>query len=266
MSLKKFLLSRDFLKNLIIAVGILILLITFTMIGIRIYTHHGQGYLVPDLIGLQENEIAEKVHSAKLNFEITDSVYIGTQTPGSVIDQVPKPGFEVKQGRTILLTINAMAPEKVILPKLRYISFRQAQAVIENIGLQLGEITYRPSEFNTLVLNAISDSVEVFEGDELNKGAIIDLVVGKGSGFEKIPLPDLKGLSIEDAKILIKDAMLNQGVIIYDETIVTSRDSANARLWKQLPDPEITPMIEPGISVDMWVTVDEEKLRKAIEN
>ncbi|NQU86263.1 MAG: PASTA domain-containing protein [Mariniphaga sp.] len=266
MSLKKFLLSYHFLKNLIIAVVIAILLITITMIGLRIYTHHGDGYPVPNLIGLDESEVIAKVESVKMNYQIIDSAYINSSEPGCVIDQVPKPGFEVKRNRTILITINAKAPEQVVLPKLRNISFRQAQVLIENSGLQMGEISYKPSEFNTLVLSVFSDSIEVYLGDILEKGSTIDLEIGKGSGFEKTSLPDLIGLKISEARMVITDAMLNQGVIIYDESILSLEDSINARLWKQLPDPKVTPTIELGTSIDIWVTINEDKLLEAIEN
>jgi len=266
MSFKKFLISRIFLLNFIAAVAATILLITITMAGIRLYTNHGKAFPVPDLTGLSELEVKGALSDEKLNYKIIDSVYVSDKKPGSVVDQLPKPGFKVKQNRTILLTVNAMAPETVKLPKLRDISYRQAQVLLEISGLVLGNVSFKPSEFNNLVLNALSEQEEVFAGDILTKGSMIDLVIGKSSGFEKTPVPDLAGLTIREARNATLDALLNPGVIIYDESVQTSNDSTTARIWKQRPDPRTAGSIDLGTSIDIWVTVDKQKLIEALEN
>jgi eukaryotic-like serine/threonine-protein kinase len=266
MSLKEFFLSHPFRSNLIAALAIFIILITVVLVGLRKYTNHGDAYAVPNLTGLTEDKVQELLNAEKLNYRIIDSAFISENNPGSVIDQYPKPGFKVKQNRTILLTINASMPEQVTLPKLRDISYRQALALIENMGFRLGNISFKPSEYNDLVLSVLSNSSEVYEGDMLTKGATIDLVIGKKSGLEKTTIPDLTGLSIGDAKVTILDALLNPGVIIYDESILTLEDSVNARIWKQRPNPRANSTIELGSSIDMWVTVDGQKINPTNEN
>jgi beta-lactam-binding protein with PASTA domain len=266
MSFKKFILSRTFLFNIILAIAIIIILIFITLLGIKNYTNHGSAYPVPDLRGLTEKEAQQQIKTEHLRYQIIDSVYLKNTDPGSVVDQFPKPGFKVKHNRTILLTINASAPEQVILPKLRDISYRQAQVLLDNCGLQLGNITFKPSEYSNLVLNVLSDSIEIYKGEVLPKESTIDLVIGKGYGLEKTSVPDLIGLTIDEARLIATDALLNPGVLIFDESILTNEDSINARLWKQRPDPRITSLIELGSSVDMWVTIDELKLNEAIEN
>ncbi len=266
MSLKKFLLSRVFLLQIIAAVAVIILLVTATMIGLRIYTHHGQKFPVPDLINKTEREVQKKTKAMKLHYRIIDSAHIPSQHPGSVIDQIPEPGFKVKEGRTLLLTMNARAPEQVSLPKLRDISFRQAQVLIENRGLIPGNIRYKPSEYNDLVLRVFHDSLEIFEGTILEKGSRIDLEIGRVASSEKTAVPDLIGLSREDAKLILTDAMLNMGVIMYDASVASPQDSLHARIWKQRPSPRLSPDTELGTSVDIWVTMDEEKILNAIEN
>lgn len=266
MSLKKFLLSRTFLINVVIAFLIVILILTATLIGLKKYTHHGEAYPVPDLRGLTEQEVREKVAAEDLNYRIIDSAYIKNDKPGCVIDQVPKPGFKVKENRTILITINSKAPEQVTLPKLRDISYREAQVLIEDCGLVLGDISFMPSEYDNLVLKALHDSTEVFKGDVLPAGSVIDLVLGKGSGFKKTAVPNLIGLTISEAKTVILDSLLNPGVIIYDESIITTEDSLDAKLWKQRPEPGKNRLVELGSSIDMWVTVDQGKLPDAFGN
>jgi eukaryotic-like serine/threonine-protein kinase len=263
MSLKEFVFSRIFLKNLLAAVVTFILLTIITLAGLKIYTSHGRAYGVPNLVGMTEAEVKEAIKDEDLDYKIIDSTFISENNPGSVIDQVPKPGFKVKKNRTVLLTINSWIPEKVTMPKFTNISFRQAQAQIENLGLRLGRITYSPSEFNDLVLKAMSNYEEIHQGDILSKGSAIDLVVGKGSGLDKTSVPDLSGMSIGDAKIAILDALLTPGVIIYDESVLSLQDSVNARVWKQRPVPGDAIL---GSSIDLWVTVNEQKIIPPSDN
>ncbi len=240
-------------------------IIIITMVSLRIYTRHGQAYPLPDFTGLAQEEVQELAKGSKLRVQIIDSVYNKEALPGSVVDQIPKPGFRVKQNRTVFLTINAMSPEQVIVPKLRDISFRQAKVLIENSGMEIGSIIYKPSEYNDLVLDVVIDSTLAYEGDKFPKSSEVELVVGKTSPNEKTQVPNIIGMTLTGAKSAILDAMLNQGVIIYDETILDGQDSLNARIWRQRPDPRINSTTELGTSIDMWLTIDELKVTDAID-
>lgn len=262
MSLKQFLLSRTFRINFIISVCILIFILIFTFWSLKIYTRHGQENTVPGFEGLTFEQAKQTARDHHLRVRIIDSIYQEGALPGRIIKQVPEPGFKVKKNRTILFTINSSAPENVVVPKLTDISFRQAQALIENCGLVLGTITYKPSEFDNLVLGAYSGSIEVLPGDKLAKGTILDIVVGKTAGNYQTPLPDLTGLTIQEATEILNSSLLNVGAVIYDETVVSGEDTLNIMIYKQLPDPKLVPNVELGSSVDIWVTTDSLKLIK----
>ena len=196
-----------------------------------------------------------------MRFEIVDSTYVDGALPGTVVDQIPEAGFKVKESRVILLTLNSKSPEKVVLPKLTDISFRQARVLIENCGLVLGKISYKPSEYNDLVLAVEQDSIQVFEGDELIKRSTIDLIIGTDAVSAITLLPSLLGLEVGDAKNTLIDAMLNPGVLIYDASIENAEDSVNAVVWKQYPDPKLIRDVNLGTSVDLWITVDSLKIQ-----
>ena len=265
MSFKKFLVSRTFFVNLIIAIILVALLVFITLQSLKSYTRHGQSNPVPDFTGLVLHEAETTAAQNYLKIEIIDSVYTDKVQPGTVVDQVPEPGFGVKENRTVFLTINSTQKEQVALPKLTDISFRQAQVLIENYGLLVGEISYQPSEYNNLVLKVEQDSIEVFQGNLLLKGSKIDFIVGRDPENEQTLLPNLKGLKVETAKEILTDAMLNFGVLIYDETILSAEDSINATIWRQRPDSKISSSVKLGTSVDLWITVDEEKINNAKE-
>ncbi len=260
MSIKKFLVSRTFFIHLLIAIALVASLLFITMLVLNAYTRHGQSYPVPDMYGLSDTEAAKIAEQQNLKAVVIDSVFNDQVAPGAVVEQQPRAGFGVKENRTIFLTINSTQKEKVVLPKLTNISFRQAQVLVENCGLLIGEISYQPSEYNDLVLKIEQDSVEVFEGNVLVKGSKVDFVIGRDPENQQTPLPNLIGLKPEEAKEILTDAMLNFGVLIYDETIVTAEDSTNAVIWRQRPDAKISSSVKLGTSVDLWITVDEEKI------
>lgn len=259
MSFKKFLFSKAFILNLAIAVILLGGILFITLQSLKSYTRHGQSFPVPDFRGLVEQEAIAKATQTSLKVVIVDSVFSEKVKPGAVVEQLPEAGFGVKENRTILLTINSTNKEKVVLPKLTDISYRQALVLADNCGLLVGEISYQPSEYNNLVLKVEQNSTEVTQGSMLLKGSTINFTVGRKSVNEQTTLPNLKGLNPLEAKEILTDAMLNLGVVIYDKTILTAEDSTNAVIWRQRPDAKLKRSVKLGTSVDLWITVDKEK-------
>jgi beta-lactam-binding protein with PASTA domain len=236
-----------------------------TLQGLKKYTQHGISYPVPKLTGLTVNEAVASTQANKLRIAILDSVFNKNFAPGAIVDQQPAANSMVKENRTIFLTVNSVEPEKVALPRLTDISFRQAKVLVETSGLFVGNISYQPSEYNDLVLEVLQDSVAVKTGERIIKGSSIDFVVGRSKGNLKTPLPNLIGFNMNDAQSTLTAAKLNQGVIIYDETFETAEDSLNAKVWKQFPNPKFTKNVELGSSVDIWLSASQEKIDNAFE-
>ncbi len=265
MGIRNFLTSRTFLKHLILAIGISLAAIFLILLSLKLYTRHGESITVPNLYGYTEYEFREILERIDLKYIIADSTYLENVTVGSVIDQVPEPGHGVKASRTLFLTINAIAPEQVTIPRLTDISLRQSMAQLESAGLLPGEVTYKPSEFRNLVLMAMVNSKEVFEGETVAKGTRIDLIVGSGQDMELVYLPVLNGLTLETARQIIAESILSVGAVIYDNTVINRYDSLNARVWKQQPDYRNIMQVNIGSSVDIWVSMDENKFIENIE-
>lgn len=251
--------------QLFLALALIALILFAILKGLSKYTHHGVSYPVPNLTGLSTKEAAASAQANKLKIVIIDSVFNKKFAPGTIVDQQPVANSNVKENRTIFLTVNSMNQERVVLAKLTDISFRQAQVLVENSGLFIENIYYQPSEYNDLVLSVLQDSVEVFSGDRIIKGTSIDLVVGRSKGNIKTPLPNLTGFTLEDAHAVLTESKLNKGVFIYDKSITTAEDSLNAQVWKQLPNPKFVTSVDLGSSIDIWLTVDSEKIDKAYE-
>ncbi|MEN8156235.1 MAG: PASTA domain-containing protein [Bacteroidota bacterium] len=255
MNFFRFLISKQFLRHLGLAFALALILLLITLTGLRIYTHHGQAILVPDLAGLTVDEVDDVTSSRNLRFEIVDSVFSSEMPRGTVIKQNPKASSRVKENRKIFLTMNAINPEMVAMPQLVGLSIRQARLALQNGGLILGQISYRPDFAVDNVLQQMHSDSVITEGSEIRKGEVIDLVLGMVSR-ETTKLPDLIGLGLESARKTIADYRLNVGAITYDESMTNEEDSAMSFVWRQYPEQDEFKRINKGMELDIWLTID----------
>ncbi len=260
MSLKDFLLSKVFLKNLGLAAAIILGMIMILLIWLNLYTRHGQARPVPDFFGLTIEQTAALAKRSKLRYEVIDSVYTSLVPRGCVAEQNPKPGFKVKKWRNIILTINAFNPEMVAVPDLVDLPIRQAIALIASSGLEMGELRYRPDLSIDVVIEQLYNGREISKGDSLQKGSVIDLVLGKGLSNKRTPVPDLIGMPLESARNKILNSSLNLGTYIYDNTILNKNDSLTAFVFKQNPEYRDDADLQLGSAIYLWLTVDSTKL------
>lgn len=252
----KFLISKTFLRHLLLAVAIAVIILLITLVWLKIYTHHGQAISVPNLTGLTLDEADDVVSSRKLNIEVLDSIYANDMPRGTVVKQNPAPTSKVKVRRRIFVTMNAVNPEKASMPNLVSLSDRQAILALENAGLELGEISYKPDfAVNSVLQQKLNGSV-IEEGTMVEKGSRIDLVLGMGLSNETTTVPDLEGLDLAAAKAAISDRFLNFGLATYDQSVQNEEDSLQAWVYRQNPDYDGLTRINKGMEVFVWMTVD----------
>lgn len=261
----KFLVSKHFFNNLAIAIGIALGIFVLLFISLRIYTHHGEALAVPDLFGYTLEEADSVINDRMMTYKVIDSVYIQELEKGTVVEQHPKPNFKVKENRTIFITMNAQSPEKIVMPKVTEVSLRQAEALLTSHGLRLGELIYKPDVAKNYVLDQQHDGQQIEPGDTIVKGSIINLVLGTGLGGQATGVPDLLGLTWREADDVTKDAFLNLGFPIYDNSILTEEDSLNAKIYRQKPMAGRQIQIPMGSYIDVWLTADTLKLQETIE-
>jgi len=260
MSLKEFILSKAFLKNLGLAAIIVIGFITILLLGLNLYTRHGQARPVPEFFGLTMQETEALAKKSKMKFQVIDSVYTTIVPRGCVAEQNPKPGFKVKKWRNILLTINAFRPEMVAVPDLINLPLRQANSLIESSGLVIGKKSYKADLSIDVVLSQLYNGKDITAGDSLVKGSIIDLVLGKGYSNQTTSVPDLLGMTLEDATDRINGTSLNLGAFNFDNTIKSSEDSLSAFVFMQKPEYVEDATIQYGRFMYLWLTLDSLKL------
>lgn len=260
MSLKKFIFSKVFVKNLGLAIVIVIGGVMILLIWLNFYTRHGQARPVPDFFGLTLEQTEVLAKKSKVKYNVIDSVYTNNVPRGCIAEQNPKPGFKVKKWRNVVLTINAFHPEMVAMPNLIDLPKRQAILVVESSGLEMGLLKYKPDLSIDVVIEQQLNGKKIASGDSIQKGSVIDLVLGKGLSNQRTPVPELIGYNLESARNRILGSSLNLGAFIYDNTIMNSEDSLNAFVFKQNPEFNEESNLQLGSAVYLWLTTDSAKL------
>ncbi|MEO8151146.1 MAG: PASTA domain-containing protein [Bacteroidia bacterium] len=248
-----FLKSRVFLFNLFTAIAIVLLLMAFVFKWLDTYTRHGESITVPDLRGRKIVELTSpSVQYSSFNYRIADSsIYQADLPKGTIIQQDPKPGEKVKEGRTIYVTITRTTAPEIKMPDLIDVSYRQAEAILVSYGLKVGEIIYRPDLAKNAVLAMQINNYVIRPGDMVSKGTTIDLVLGDGYGNTQVPVPELYNLTLTEALFVLKGSALNAGRIEYDGTVL---DSTLAHVYKQNPASGDSVFISQGQIIDLYLT------------
>src|SRR5688500_17647818 len=234
--MKEFYRKHPLLVNFLGIVVVLTLLAIMGVTMLSAYTQHGQTITVPDLTGKKLNDVQRLLESRKLEFVVIDSSYSAKVKPLSVIEQNPRAGSQVKEKRTIYLTVNALNPPKVKMPDLRDASLKQAQLELESYGLKLGKLTYKPDLALNAVLDQQSKGKSIPPGAMIAKGSRIDLVVGDGLGQTDIDVPNLIGLTLTEAKFVLDGVGLNLGAVVPDNSVDGSQ--GDAIVYRQVPGSE----------------------------
>jgi eukaryotic-like serine/threonine-protein kinase len=248
--------SKVFWKHFLIAFGSLSIVLIVLFIWLKIYTHHGKAYAVPDFYGMHLEEVDQITQEKKLRFKVVDSVFNSMVDPGTVVDQNPFPGFKVKVNRTIFLTVNATSPEMVKMPNLIGVSLRQAKAILETQGLEVGRLRYVPDIALNNVLKQLYEGKDIETGAFIVKGSFVDLVLGQGVSSVEVPLPDFTGYTYERARGRVIDSYFNIGAMIFDHTVENEEDTLASFVWRQRPSYSYNATIRLGSTVDLWFTKD----------
>ena len=212
---------------------------------------------VPSVTGKKIYDVRALLEDQGFEVVIQDSVYYDSLPPSVVIKQIPEPDAVVKVNRTIYVTINRLVPPDVEMPNLVGYSFRNAELVLKNMGLRLGDTTFRPDFAKNSVLEQLYKGVKIEPGSKIKVGSAIALVLGTGIGDEQMAVPRLLGLTFTEASILLETQGIILGSVIADPLV---RDTSNAFVYKQSPNARDEKgrqfRIRPGQMMDIWLSVE----------
>ena len=254
--------SRPILWNLVLIAVVLVLLLVLSYIALAVGTRHGMRRTVPDFTGLGLKDAQYYAEQRGLKLIINDSLYVPAYPGGMVLEQLPKGGVDVKEGRKIYITINSFAQKKLPMPYVAGRSLRQAKNMLEGAGFGIEKLEYVEDIATNYVLAQYLGGVEITveSNIKIEKGTGVVLKVGVSPDQNMTTVPRLIGRKLFDAKGKLWEQGLNVGNVTYDEGI-TLLNEDDARVCRQsIMQSSQMPL---GSAVSIHITLDKEVVAAA---
>jgi serine/threonine-protein kinase len=153
---------------------------------------------VPDVVGLDEDEARAELRAVGLEAETERGP--SKREVGIVFKTDPEAGEEAEEGGTVIIFVST-GPREVEMPDVIGLPLPEARDLIEEAGLEVGDISRTPSdeEEGTVIDSSFPPGAQVQTGTE------IDLEVSSGP---QLVVPDVVGLSEDDAVATLEEAGL----------------------------------------------------------
>ncbi|MEO5995221.1 MAG: PASTA domain-containing protein [Chitinophagaceae bacterium] len=249
----KFITNRPLWVNILVAIFLVGFLFLIFLGSLGILTRHNKILKIPSVTGKSMTEATKLLKDQGFDVQIQDSVYIDTLPILTVTRQVPEADASVKINRTVYLTVNRSVPPLIIMPRLVG-SFRNVVMILKQFGLKLGDTSYRPDFAKNSILSQLYNGKEIRPGTKIPMGSTISLVLGSGVSNVNMSVPDLFGMSYDEARMRL-DSMGISLVPILDPGV---RDTLNAFIYRQNPDrlndDRKINRIRPGQLIDIWLS------------
>lgn len=244
--------------NILMIAAIILAMAVAAHFAMQAGTRHGARRRVPDFTGMGLDEALKTARKNNLKIHINDSLFVPAYGGGTVLDQLPEGGVEVKPGRTVYITINAFRQKEVPVPYVAGRSLRQAKNMLEIAGLEIDRIVFRPDIATYYVLEEYCGEQPVTPDSKIETeiGSGITLHVGVKPGDGTTVVPMLVGTTLRQAKSRLWELGLNVGKIESDKG-VNQLNQKDARVYLQSPGPEQT--AELGSEVALKLTLDGKK-------
>jgi beta-lactam-binding protein with PASTA domain len=165
--------------------------------------------IVPDLVGKDVVTALEQLTDLQLNTKVNGSEYSRQYPKNHVTYQEPDPGSEIKKDRDIRIIISK-GPKNILMPNLISLSERQARMIMEENGISQGHLThtyFKAVEKDHIIVQVPS------AGTMITRGTSVDLLVSMGPRPVAYKMPELAGLSLDKAVLIIEKTNLAVGEI-----------------------------------------------------
>lgn len=250
----KFLTSKPLWVNVLAGIVLLLLLLLLFLGSLALLTQHGKTMRIPSVTGMSLADAKKTLESQGFDVQVQDSMYSDTMRPSQVVKQFPEADNLVKVNRTIYLTINQSQAPVIQMPNLVSMTFRNAETVLRQYGLKLGDTVFKPDFARNSVLDQLYDGATIKPGTSIRQGSAITLVLGTGiGGGPGFIVPDLTGLTYQQAKARLDSMGLIFSAVMPDPEVRS--DTAEAYIYwqdpKQFNDEGQINRIRPGQAIDI---------------
>ena len=236
-----------------IGIGLAILLIaalifvgswklTTKLLGIDSDISAHSGISLPKVTSITVDEAKQKLDSLGIKYEIEEA-YSKDVEQGKVISQKPAEGtnYDVQKNSPVKLVVSkGTKPTK--MPKVIGKSYEEAVAELEKAELE----AERVDEVSQTVQEGYVIKQEKNEGEQLDAGSIVKIYVSSGNGLEKVTVPYVVDMDVEDAKKALTEKKIEVNIIYQEDT-----NKSNGAVLKQ--SLEVGSVVEEGTAITITV-------------
>ena len=199
---------------------------------------------VPNVVGLTQAEAKTQIEQAGFTWELNpDKVASDTVAEGAVASTDPAAGTQAEKGATVRVTISS-GPDSVTLPdNLVGMSPDDARKAIEALGLKW-ELDNSKVASDTVPAGKVAQT-NPSPGSKVKAGQTIRAYLSSGS--DQVDVPDLSGMSQDQARSALKAVGLELGN-------VTSVDSEKDKDRIVAQDPATGTKVKKGTTIGVSVS------------
>ncbi len=180
---------------------------------------------VPQLVGNKYETVrTTEAYQGVFTIEVVSTEFNKDYEKGVIYDQNPKAGRTVKSGTKIKVKVSG-GQKMVTLPSYISQEENEVYAKLKELGLhyETVEVYHDDVPAGYVVITEPGKGGQVAEGDT------VIVKVSKGAENKMIDAPDLTGLSLEDAKLVLEANKLQLGTVSHEpsdkpEDVVISQD------------------------------------------
>ena len=253
---------------LVIAATAAALYLIFSFIIMPVYTRHWQRVEVPDVTNLSGRAAEKLLRRQKLEPVFSEIKFDERMPNGFVVFQNPGGNSVVKKKRHVYLTLSK-GKRPILMPKLIGLAERDARFLLAQNQLVLGSVEHT---FDSYYPAGVVADQSIAPQTEVIAGATINMTVSTGAVGGTVIVPNVVGMTFEEASRYIVESGMSVGSVRYSETPAEQQDL----VVSQTPEPglhagagdsiELMLSITGGESgVEESASVDESNIEDAYE-
>ncbi len=196
---------------------------------------------VPEVVNTNLDAATARLENMGLSLEVAEKVYDDNTLPGTIVEQKPQQGTQVKNGETVSVVV-CLGPESAAVPDLDGMTQEEAVNALAPLGLHVGVVTHR-QDSDAPRGTVIEQYPE--QGEVLENGGTVDLTLSDQPLMRDVP--NVLGKTLEETRQRLKEYDLQLGDVHYE--YATGYDVGE--VFRQ--SPESGTQLRQGDSVNVWV-------------
>ena len=176
------------------------------------------GKAIPKVIGMTPEEAKALIEEAGYQMEIGEEVRTTDVEKGQIAVQSPEEGEKAEKGSVVTVMVCVGKPTGVVPNVVGQMYDETIAPYLESQGYTLGNVEHKESD---------AEKGEIIRQDpgngaEAEQGTKINIVVSKGT--DKVKMPGLLGLTLDEAKQTLQDHGFEPGKVSYEESTVYAKN------------------------------------------